>query len=249
MDSKRTENRFALPYTVLASACDHTARLGYVETFALCQDLATVHAAQLGLGVWDMTKRGLFWLTVKTKLRFYRRPRMMEELTLRTYPLVPEKFRSIREYAIEQDGQTLVQGKTEWAVLEQQTGKLFRTDQVFSPEIVPVAEPAFDEPFLRLRDDFSDGTLLGVHRVSSADIDLGRHMNNVAYLRALLSLFSTQELDAMPISQIELAFRSPCFEGNELRFYGRRVSDGLEFGAFTDAPKPVLLGKLTYTTE
>lgn len=238
--------RYTIPYTVLAGGCDHTGRLGYCAAFSLCQDLATEHAQRLGLGVWEMAGRGLFWLTVKTRLHFYRRPRMMDALRLETCPCIPEQLRGVRDYRIEKDGELLISGMTEWAVLETATGKLVRMRDVFPPELPLTDKPADERPFLRIRPDFSDGTLRGTHRVGSNDVDLGKHMNNVAYLRAFLGLFSTKELDAMPITEIELAFRASCHEGDELRYYTRPVEDGLEFAAFSENDKPALLGKLTF---
>lgn len=238
-------SRYTQSSTVLPGVCDHTAKLGYVDAFTVCQDLATTHAQALGVGAWDMAARGLFWLTVKTRLHFYDRPRMMDVVTLETCPVKPEQLRGLRDYRISQGGKTLISGMTEWAVLETATGKLHRMGDVFPPEVVPAEAAADQRPFLRINPDFSDGQLLGVHRVGSNDIDLGHHMNNVAYLRALFGLFSTKELDEMRICEIELSFRSSCYEGDELRYYTRQVADGLEFAAFTEAPKPMLLGKLT----
>lgn len=238
--------RFSAPYTVMPSACDHCAKLGYAEAFALCQDLATRHADELGLGISNMATRGLFWLTVRTRLHFYDRPRMMDALMLETWPVKPEAYRGLREYQISKDGKTLITGVTEWAVIETAGGRLQRLGDVFGDQIPTADKPEDERPFLRLPPDFSDGKLLGVHRVCSNDIDLGKHMNNVAYLRALLGLFDTKQLDAMPFREIELCFRNSCYEGDELRFFGRRVPDGMEFAAFADGAKPSLLGKLTY---
>ncbi len=248
MDNKQ-ENRYCTAFTLLPGFCDHTARLGYAEAFTICQDLATQHAFELGVGVWDMAKRNLFWLTVRTRLRFLDRPRMMDKLTLHTCPIKPDALRGLRDYRIERDGKTMVLGTTEWAVLDTGSGKLRRMQGVFPDWVVPVEQSQDERPFLRISPDFSEGRLLGSHRIGSNDIDLGGHMNNVAYLRAFLGLFSTKELDSLPIREIELSFRSSCYEGDELRYYTRTVDDGLEFGAFTDSPKPVLLGKLTLISD
>ena len=242
------ENRYRQRYTVLPGVCDHRARLSYADAFMVCQDLATSHACLLGVGVWDMAARDLFWLTVRTKLHFYERPKMMEQVELRTWPIAPEKLRGLREYRIERDGQLLIEGKTEWAVMETKTGKLHRVEGIFPPELDPVKELEYAAPFVRVAVDFSDGTLLGTHTVGSGDIDLGQHMNNVAYLRALLGLFPTKQLDEMPIGEIELSFRSSCFEGDTLRYYTRPAENGLDFAAFTEGPKPVLLGRISYAS-
>ena len=41
--------------------------------------------------------------------------------------------------------------------------------------------------------------------VLSGDIDIGHHMNNVAYARSLFNCFSSGELKEMNVSQIELS--------------------------------------------
>lgn len=239
------ESRYFQPYTVLPGVCDHTGRLGYAQAFTICQDLATVHAEALGIGFSAMAQRGLFWLTVRTRLRFLRRPRIMEQLTLETYPVTPGKVRCLRDYHLRrEDGTPCIDGVTEWAVLETATGQLQRIDVLMPPEVVPAAEASDPAPFARIDEDFGGAALRGTHTVDSADIDLGRHMNNVAYLRAFLSLFSTKELDALPIRQIELTFRRPCKEGETLRYFTRPAEDGLDFAAFVDDGKPVLLGKI-----
>lgn len=63
------------------------------------------------------------------------------------------------------------------------------------------------------------------HTITSNDIDLGRHMNNVAYLRALLESFSTQERHEMKVHEIELQFLRQCFEGDELCFYRKDAGE------------------------
>jgi acyl-ACP thioesterase len=76
------DNKYSTKIQVLPSICDSTARLGVYSTFALFMDIATVHAEALGCGAQSMMERGLFWLTVRTKILFRRMPRLMEESRL-----------------------------------------------------------------------------------------------------------------------------------------------------------------------
>ncbi len=52
-------------------------------------------------------------------------------------------------------------------------------------------------------------------------------MNNAAYLRAMFSIFSNEELKSMKIHSIDAQFRSPCFEGDELLWRRTRTPTGL----------------------
>ncbi|MBQ1343002.1 MAG: hypothetical protein IIY40_02435, partial [Firmicutes bacterium] len=64
-----------------------------------------------------------------------------------------------------------------------------------------------------------------------------------AYLRALLGCFSAAEVKEMDIREIDLVFRAPCFEGDELELRQRRTEQGLDL-AFLREGKPAFLARL-----
>ena len=227
--------------TVLPSVCDLEAKLSVADVFGLFMDIAAAHADALGVGADAMISRGLFWLTVKTKVRLYRRPRLMERITVHTRPLVPEKIRSIREYRLTCGGELLAEGKTEWAVMEIQSGRIHPMADVFSAELELGKEPEMTAPFQRIPPDFSSDELLGTYKVRSTDIDLGGHMNNVAYLRAILGCLPGKELKALPQAEVEIAFRAPCFEGENLEIRRRVTSEGWDFAALKPDGTPAVL--------
>ena len=146
------ENRFTKPLTILPSLCDSAARLGIPETFALFMDAATEHARALGCGIDTLAPRGLFWLAVRTRVRFYRRPKMLERVTLSTWPEKCGRLRADRDYCLEQDGVPLVAGKTEWTVLNQGTGRLHPMADVFAPDFDFCPDVVWEEPFTRMKD-------------------------------------------------------------------------------------------------
>ena len=227
--------------TVLPSVCDLEAKLSVADVFGLFMDIAAAHADALGVGAEAMISRGLFWLTVKTKVRLFRRPRLMERITVHTRPLVPEKIRSIREYRLTCDGELLAEGKTEWAVMEIQSGRIHPMGDVFSPELELGREPEMTAPFQRIPPNFSGDELLGTYRVRGTDIDLGGHMNNVAYLRAILGFLTGQQLKNLPQREVEIAFRAPCFEGENLEIRRRVTSEGWDFAALKPDGTPAVL--------
>lgn len=229
--------------TILPSVCDAEMKLSIPELFAQFMDIATLHAEALGVGLGAMTARGLFWLTVKTKVRILRRPRILENVTLSTRPLVPEKVRAIREYRMEKDGELLAEGKTEWAVIETSSGKLRPMAGIFSEQLELGREPAFPAPFARIRPDFSDAGTIGSYTVRATDIDLGGHMNNVAYLRAILGVLPGACLKTMPQGEIEIVFRTPCFEGDVLTIRRRETETGCELAALKQDGTPAVFIK------
>lgn len=217
---------------VAASLCDASFALGIAQQFALVQDIAAEHAERLGVGGAVMTERSAFWLAVHTRLEFFDRAEMMHGLSVSTWPVrcAPEDVRLNRCYRIESEGRTLAEGRTEWMVLNTNTKRLMRardagfpTDLDFHDEIVCAA------PFVRVSDTFEDADLVMRRPVYASDIDFGAHMNNVAYVRAMLDTFSTEQLRKQPVKSLEIRYGEPCYEGETVAIFRKETEQGFLF--------------------
>ncbi|MBR5045214.1 MAG: hypothetical protein IKX27_06310 [Oscillospiraceae bacterium] len=210
---------FSKEISIVPSLCDSSGKLGIPDTAALFMDIAAEHSDSLGIGQKDLNALGGFWLTVKTMLRFFRRPGFGEKATLTTWPEIPDKRRCLRDYVLASGGEVLCCGKTEWAVLDMTSGRLRHVDSIYPEGLELTDRSSISDPFTRFEDELTDGELLGRYTVRSTDIDLGGHMNNVAYLRAFASLFSSAEWNAADLQSVEIWYRAQCFEGEELAVY------------------------------
>lgn len=228
-----------------SSRCDMGGCLAYAHAFSMFQDIAGEHADLIGVSLPALMKRDLFWLTVRTKVRFYKRPSMLEPVSIMTWPEAPDKVRANRDYAIETpDGVTLIEGKTEWAVLSISGGRPQPMKDIYPPELTFEDRIVLPEPFIRINTEFSDAYDFGEYTVRSTDIDLGRHMNNTAYVHALMGLFSVEELSKLDIYEIEVSFRSPTFEGQTIKYLKRNSENIIDIAGFVE-DKNVFLARIT----
>ena len=227
------------PTIIYPSRMDCSGKLSIPDCFSMFMDIAAPHAALLECGTEHLAKKGLFWLTVRTKIHINRRPRLMEEVTVSTWPEAPEETRCVRNYSITKNGEPLVLGKTLWAVLNMQTGKLNRVDELYPEDFVPCTEVAVPEPFTRFDRNF-EGETFGTYTVRSTDIDFGGHMNNVAYLRAFASLYSAKEWQNLNLTDIEIHYKTSAFEGNTLTFQKKQEGDETQVVAFLENGKPAV---------
>ena len=229
--------------TILPSMCDAEGKLGVPNAFALFMDIATEHAEALRIGMTDLMPQGLFWLTARTRLRFHRRPGMIERVEAVTWPETPERSRCNRDYLLRGGDEILIEGKTEWMVLNMNTGRLHPANTLF-PEGMEIEEDrVLPGPFMRMDEGFEGAEDMGGYTVRSTDIDLGGHMNNAAYVRAIAGAFSTDEWKKMDPRELEIAYRSPCFEGETLRLQRRGTADGLELRLSREG-KTIALAKI-----
>lgn len=233
-------------YTVGPSDCDHTTRMSIPAAFDVFMDIASEHAESLGIGAGFMMETGMFWLTTKTRVHFYSAPSVMKGVMLATWPHRPRGIQTIRDYRMTTaSGRVLAEGKTQWAVLNTVTGALVKIDDVFPKDLDLVEETVLDQPFSRISEDVSDCEEFASYKVRSIDIDLGNHMNNVAYVRALFGAFSSKELDELRINDCEVCYKKSCYEGDNLRFFRRSNGSGYDVIVKGRGDDTVILARLT----
>lgn len=223
-------NRLIKEMKIPVSLCDNTGHLDVPGFFTIFMDMASEHAADIGMGMDAMADKGLIWLAVKTKLKIYSRPALFSKVTATTWPAAPGRIRCDRLYTMK-DGETLLaEAKNEWTMYRPATGKLRKMENGYPKELVVWPEIVCDEPYAKLKGDFADAQEICRHKVTRGDLDTSQHMNNVEYINVIFNAFSSQQLSQMAISQVEIAYKNQCFEGEVLSVRIKETENGFEMG-------------------
>lgn len=212
------------------SMCDFRYRLGVTQAAGLFMDAATEHGELLGVGLDRIAEKDCFWLAVRAKYHFYRMPKALETVEITTWP-AKVRFGLVNRYYVMKRGEELLaEGRTEWAVFNRKLGKIdMNPDEIFTT--MPYrTETVCDGRMARINRDFTGAERLGTYKVSSADIDVGEHMDNINYIRAILSMYSTEQLAKMEIRDVEINYISQSMEGEELTIMRRETAEGTQYG-------------------
>lgn len=201
--------------------CDMAAGLSPLGAFTIFQGIASEHAEQIGVGFRAMGERGEFWLTVHTRVDFLSRAYIMDELKAETWPEKCEESasRCYRSYCLSRGDQAVAVGRTQWAILGPEKKVMKFSESGFPKDFPFIERESVQGPNARFHDDFSEDDLRFVHKVYASDIDLGRHMNNVSYVRVLMDCFSAKEIASGRMKSVEIHYFAPCLEGDELAVY------------------------------
>ena len=200
---------------VLSSLCDLEGRMGVYNIFNCLMDMAAQHAEKIGVGYYAMLSQRCYWVAVRTRVRFYDRPSIMEKIEGESWPLAPGLAKNDRFYRLWKDGRVIAEGRTEWAAQNMDSGRVMRSTDYFPDTLDFRTDKVCEEPFTRFR-PLSGEYEEHVYTVSAMDIDTGCHMNNVMYIRMLLNTFSGAELQAMDVKEVEISYRRACLEGERL---------------------------------
>ena len=233
--------------TLLPSQMDALGGLGMPNAFELFMDTGAQTAAVIGAG-WDrlILEKGVFWITVRTMLRFARRPAAFEEVQVSAVMDAPGPRRCRTHYAVSQDGRTLVRAQTEWALMNPRTGEQFAPADILSPDIEWQSAPDDALAFPRIDADFPDPPF-AEHRVVSTEIDLAGHMNNVAYMRAVQNAFSVAQWREMRVKEAAFVFLSSAKEGDRLLLQSRTGDGHTDIRAAFPDGRTALLARLGHS--
>jgi len=191
---------------------------GKIKIFSLMQylqEIAALHAEQLGLGFESLREMNGYWVLSNIRIEISRLPGWDDEVTLRTWPSGYSRTTATREFAgKDQNGSELFRAGSEWMVLNKQTNRLknlFRLDL----NLPKTGLKALPDEFNRL-EPLGDYREVDVVRVPRSSIDLNGHVNNTEYVRwGIDALSRTSKLDEN-IRCVHATYLSEVFEGDEL---------------------------------
>lgn len=225
------ENRYRGKWMVPLSRCDDASRLSVQGALGQFMDIAALHAEMIGVGGEAMAQKGLFWLTVRNRIRIHKRPAMLQTVELETWPGAVDNLRCERYYTMKRGDTLLMEARTQWAVFDLAQQRPIPVAPVYPPELVLPEDTVCDGPYAPLREMPEEEICR--YTVRSVDVDLGHHMNNAAYIWMLLGTLPSAELHR--IREMETHYRRPCLEGETLSIRRRRTENGWLFAAVKES--------------
>jgi len=191
---------------------------GRIKIFSLMQylqEIAALHAEQLGFGFDRLSEMNGYWVLSNIRIEISRLPGREDEITLRTWPSGYTRTIATREFVgKDQNGTELFHAGSEWMVLNKQTNRLknlFRLDL----DLPKTGVKALPDELNRLEPN-GDYHKVDVVRVPYSSIDLNGHVNNTEYVRWGIDALSRTFKLEVNIRCVQATYLSEVFEGDEL---------------------------------
>jgi medium-chain acyl-[acyl-carrier-protein] hydrolase len=191
---------------------------GRIKIFSLMQylqEIAALHAEQLGLGFARLSEIGGYWVLSNIRIEINRLPGRDDQLTLKTWPSGFSRTIATREFVgKDQNGSELFHAGSEWMVLNKQTNRLKNLFKL-KLNLPKVAVKALPDNLKRL-EPMNEYNQVAQVLVPHSVIDLNGHVNNTEYVRwGIDALSRTSKLNES-IRSMQATYLSEAFEGDEL---------------------------------
>ena len=186
----------------------HTSMVGkndYIRPAAimdLFQDMASLHANEIGVGFDDIVKLNYYWIVSSIEFEQLRQFKSISYVKVKTWPKEKNRLEFIREFTISDlDGNLLVKGVSTWVLIDKDTRRLVRGDDViFKGEYsMETNYPNYRRRKIPLLND--NVIKEWDYKVLATDLDHNGHMNNARYADIIYNgLFDDRSLKNLHIS-------------------------------------------------
>ncbi len=207
-------------YHVDYGDADYYKNLKISALFNYFQDIASIHAENLGFGVEFLQKElGVTWVLVKILVKIERLPRLNEDIFLETWPLEPKKLEFERDFIVRDlEGNILVKAISSWIILDLANRELKKTDELPSRLSSYSSVRAIDGRIGKVK---GGQQRIEVYKkvIGYSDIDINGHLNNSKYIDYITDCFTLEKHGQYSVDSIQVNYISEAFAGDSILLF------------------------------
>ncbi|MDE5715522.1 MAG: hypothetical protein K2I42_05250 [Anaeroplasmataceae bacterium] len=208
---------------------DHMKPAPILDIF---QDIAGLHADEIGVGYLDFKKNNLAWVVLYQKIEIVKAPPYLENVLISTWPKPKGRLDFEREYLMcSLDGQHLIHGISLWVVMDLNTRSLVRADKInYNGEY-------FDNCLYSEKQKRKlglDKSLIDYefwYEVTLDDLDHNGHMNNAKYLTIIYN-HSDLYKNNKTIEQFEISYSKEAKYNDKIKIGRYKLENKEAFMGF-----------------
>lgn len=210
-------------YQVSINSVNINKKLGLFGILGYLQDIATVHAEEMGFGLDDMIREQSFWVLVRQKLRMTSFPAWNEKIEIQTWSRKPEGMYAFRDFEIFHNGDKIGDCSTVWMILDGKTRKVKKPDFPLE-RINPRTDYQLDyiAHKVEMRDHFEAVNHI---KVRNSDLDLNMHVNNTKYSQWILDSIPIELHKSAKLKEFEINFMAETHLNDNIDILSSRNSE------------------------
>jgi len=194
---------------------DTLTPLFYLRTF---QELASLHATELGVSASRLSKDKFAWMLHRLKVQFHNQPNPDQTINFETYPSGFVRMLATRDYiARNQRGDVLVRATSSWLIANTEKRRAIPIPEWIQKSVPAYATPQLDLNTRRIIERHKKLSTIAEIAVQETDIDFLDHVNNTRYAYWILRSISEEFLEQHDLKELDILFKSEAHLGDDLQ--------------------------------
>lgn len=213
--------KYSTKITLYNSYFDFNNRLSAKSLFSIFQDVASIHAEEIGVGYKSMLEKNLYWVLSRVKFDILKMPEINQVVIVETWPLKKGRIDFDRDIKIlSEDGEVLIIGTSKWCVIDTINRTLQRTENVnYIGEYI--SDINYSEKFNKISIPNFEQVQNFVYEVRFSDLDHNEHMNNTNYANLVINAIQNKKF-----SHFEINYLSECLLQDKIIISSVSTEDG-----------------------
>jgi acyl-ACP thioesterase len=180
------------------------------------QEVAGLHATELGFGIDALMARKLTWVLARQRIENPVPIRLGDTLEIETWPSGVDRLAALREFVVRRaDGVEVARATTQWLVLQAETRRPARPADVLDPrfrERSASAAPLSAGKLPELRDWEAQKRF----HVRYGDIDVNLHATNTSYLEWAIEAVARDVWQSRRLAALEVQYLAEARYGSAI---------------------------------
>lgn len=201
------------------------------------QEVASDHTKILRVGFEDLAEKNLSWVISRINTVIIRRPRLYENILVRTWPLRSGIVESERDFEIEDsDGNVIMKATSKWCIIDSRTRKPIKMSE-FSfrePDYISRRALEYSFPDYYGKNLSEEKHLTFERKVRLSDLDLNGHMNNTIYVDMIFDVLTKDEYNKNTFEGLYMKYKKEARLGDTIEIKKYYVGDLICVKGFVD---------------
>ncbi|MDR3302114.1 MAG: acyl-ACP thioesterase [Spirochaetaceae bacterium] len=213
---------------ILFNDVDPSGGVTPFAVFNYFQDAAALHAEAIGVGRETMCANKQVWVLSRMSVLIEKRPKLDEEIVLRSWPRGFDRLFCVRDYDIaDMSGHVLVKARSGWLILDIETRRPLRPQSLCVP--IPVnegLEALSGAPLgLETRNNLSK---IMEREAAYSDIDFNRHMNNARYIQWIQDYSDGKSLQRASWIRLDINYLDEIKLNERIEIWASPIEHGID---------------------
>lgn len=196
---------YSTKITLYNSYFDLNDRLTAKSILNIFQDVASIHAEQIGVGFENMFKQNLYWVLSRIKFDILNMPTPNQTIIVETWPHEKGRIDFDRDMRIlSETGEVLIIASSKWCVIDTINRRLQRSDNInYNGQVYNQVN--YIENFNKIELPSCNFEYKHSYVVQFSDLDHNQHMNNTNYATLISNTINNKIF-----SHFEINFLNEC---------------------------------------
>lgn len=193
-------------YEIKFYEVDYKKQLKESVLLNFLQDIAAVHAEELGFGYSYISEKKLGWFLLKYHLKVFNYPQNITKINIKTWPKSINKLSCQRDFEVFlPDGEKIAAVCSSWVLVDAVSKKIMQPLKVLN-SFLTKNEDAFETNFPKITEP-QNISHKKIFEVKYDDIDINQHVNNANYLVWGLETLDFDFRSTHVIKELEIQYK------------------------------------------